>query len=180
MRDPTVIRSSPRSPIRQGPWVRHAGALGGGVHAGLHPGVVPESAAVRAFALVRRRRRPRRADQAPRPSAVAVETVHRRQLLGRHGRGAVQHRRHRHRLGRLHFSARYLCTGSHDRKSPTFEFDNGPIVIEDGVWLCARSTVLRGVTIGANSVVGATIACHARRSAGFIVRPHCRQSSRES
>ncbi|MGX7729942.1 colanic acid biosynthesis acetyltransferase [Rhodococcus sp. 2H158] len=49
----------------------------------------------------------------------------------------------------------YLCTGSHDRRSKTFEFDNGPIVIEDGVWLCAGSTVLRGVTIGANSVVGA-------------------------
>jgi putative colanic acid biosynthesis acetyltransferase WcaF len=50
----------------------------------------------------------------------------------------------------------FLCTGSHDRSSPTFEFDNGPIVVEDGVWVCARSTVLRGVTIGANSVVGAT------------------------
>lgn len=50
----------------------------------------------------------------------------------------------------------YLCTGSHDRKSPTFEFDNAPIVIEDGVWLCARSTVLRGVTIGANATVAAT------------------------
>jgi putative colanic acid biosynthesis acetyltransferase WcaF len=50
----------------------------------------------------------------------------------------------------------YLCTGSHDRRSPTFEFDNGPIVIENGVWLCARTTVLRGVTVGANSVVGAT------------------------
>lgn len=50
----------------------------------------------------------------------------------------------------------YVCTGSHDRRSPSFEFDNGPIVLEDGVWLCARSTVLRGVTIGANSVVGAT------------------------
>ena len=49
----------------------------------------------------------------------------------------------------------YVCTGSHDRHSPSFDFDNGPIVIEDGVWLCARSTVLRGVTIGANSVVGA-------------------------
>ena len=59
----------------------------------------------------------------------------------------------------------YLCTGSHDRKSPTFEFDNGPIVVEDGVWLCARSTVLRGVTIGANSVVGADLAGHQRRSA---------------
>ena len=49
----------------------------------------------------------------------------------------------------------YLCTGSHDRRSPTFEFDNAPIVVEDGAWLCARSMVLRGVTIGANSVVGA-------------------------
>ena len=50
----------------------------------------------------------------------------------------------------------YICSGSHDRHSPTFEFDNAPIAIEDGVWLCARSTVLRGVTIGANSTVAAT------------------------
>lgn len=50
----------------------------------------------------------------------------------------------------------FLCTGSHDRRSPTFDFDNGPIVIEDGAWVCVRSTVLRGVTIGANSVIGAT------------------------
>lgn len=50
----------------------------------------------------------------------------------------------------------YVCTGSHDRRSPTFEFDNAPIVLEDGVWLCARSTVLRGVTVGANSTVAAT------------------------
>ena len=49
----------------------------------------------------------------------------------------------------------FLCTGSHDRHSPTFEFDNGPIVIGDGVWIAARATVLRGVTIGAGSVVGA-------------------------
>lgn len=50
----------------------------------------------------------------------------------------------------------YLCTGSHDRHSSTFDFDNGPIVVSDGVWICARSTVLRGVTIGAGSVIGAT------------------------
>ena len=50
----------------------------------------------------------------------------------------------------------YLCTGSHDRASETFEFDNAPIVVEDGAWVCARATVLRGVTIGANSVIGAT------------------------
>lgn len=49
-----------------------------------------------------------------------------------------------------------LCTGSHDRRSPTFEFDNGPITIEDGAWVAARATVLRGVTIGHDAVVGAT------------------------
>ncbi len=49
----------------------------------------------------------------------------------------------------------YLCTGSHDRRSPSFEYDNAPIVIEDGVWLCAKSVVLRGVTIGRDSVIGA-------------------------
>lgn len=49
-----------------------------------------------------------------------------------------------------------LCTGSHDRRSPTFEFDNAPIVVEDGAWVAARATVLRGSRIGRNSVVGAT------------------------
>jgi putative colanic acid biosynthesis acetyltransferase WcaF len=49
-----------------------------------------------------------------------------------------------------------LCTGSHDRRSPSFEFDNAPIVVEDGVWVAARATVLRGVRLGRGSVVGAT------------------------
>lgn len=65
----------------------------------------------------------------------------------------------------------YLCTGSHDRHSPTFEFDNGPIVIENGAWLCARSTVLRGVTIGANTIVGATALVSRDVPPDSIVRP---------
>ena len=65
----------------------------------------------------------------------------------------------------------YLCTGSHDRRSPTFEFDNGPIVIENGAWLCARTTVLRGVTIGANSVVAATSLVTSDVPPDSIVRP---------
>lgn len=48
-----------------------------------------------------------------------------------------------------------LCTGSHDRKSATFEFDNGPIHIADGSWIATRATVLRGVSIGASATVGA-------------------------
>ncbi|WP_046530250.1 MULTISPECIES: acetyltransferase [Cellulomonas] len=49
-----------------------------------------------------------------------------------------------------------LCTGSHDARSATFEYDNAPVVVQDGAWVAARATVLRGVTIGADAVVGAT------------------------
>ena len=48
-----------------------------------------------------------------------------------------------------------LCTGSHDRRSPSFEFDNAPVTVGDGAWIGARATVLRGVTVGAGAVVGA-------------------------
>lgn len=48
-----------------------------------------------------------------------------------------------------------LCTGSHDAKSPTFEYDNAPIRICAGAWVAARATVLRGVTVGPNAVVPA-------------------------
>ncbi len=47
-----------------------------------------------------------------------------------------------------------LCTGSHRADDPAFEFDNAPIVIEDGAWIATRATVLRGVTVGADAVVG--------------------------
>jgi putative colanic acid biosynthesis acetyltransferase WcaF len=49
----------------------------------------------------------------------------------------------------------FLCTGSHDLASPSFEYDNGPITIGDGVWLGAQAMVLRGVTIGSGSVIAA-------------------------
>ena len=65
----------------------------------------------------------------------------------------------------------YLCTGSHDRFSAVFDFDNGPIVVEDGAWICARSTILRGVTIGANTVVGATCVITDDVPPNSIVRP---------
>ncbi|SNT40777.1 putative colanic acid biosynthesis acetyltransferase [Rhodococcoides kyotonense] len=49
-----------------------------------------------------------------------------------------------------------LCTGSHDRRSPTFEFDNAPIVVGDRSWIAARATVLRGVRVGSDVTIGAT------------------------
>jgi putative colanic acid biosynthesis acetyltransferase WcaF len=48
----------------------------------------------------------------------------------------------------------FLCTGSHERRSRTFEFDNGSIVLGDGAWVPARATV-RGIMIGHRAVVGA-------------------------
>lgn len=51
----------------------------------------------------------------------------------------------------------WIITGSHDRTSSTFEFDNRPITIKDGAWIAARATVLRGVTVGAMSTVGAGV-----------------------
>ena len=49
----------------------------------------------------------------------------------------------------------FLCTGSHDARSPSFEYDNGPITVEDGAWVAAQALVLRGVTVGRAAVVGA-------------------------
>lgn len=62
-----------------------------------------------------------------------------------------------------------LCTGSHDRRSPTFEFDNAPIVIADGAWIAARATVLRGSVIGHHSVVGASALVSGRVDPGSTV-----------
>lgn len=50
-----------------------------------------------------------------------------------------------------------LCTGSHNRHSDTFEFDNGPITVGDGAWIAARAVVLRDVKIGERATVGAAV-----------------------
>lgn len=62
-----------------------------------------------------------------------------------------------------------LCTGSHDRRSPTFEFDNAPIIIENGVWIATRATVLRGVTVGARSTVGANALLTSSVTEGTVI-----------
>jgi acetyltransferase-like isoleucine patch superfamily enzyme len=43
----------------------------------------------------------------------------------------------------------------HDYNSPDFEAVGQPVVIEDYVWLCSRSVILPGVTIGKGAVVAA-------------------------
>ncbi len=49
----------------------------------------------------------------------------------------------------------FICTGSHDRASPSFAFDNGPIKLCEGAWVGARAIILRGVTVGPGAVVAA-------------------------
>jgi len=48
----------------------------------------------------------------------------------------------------------YLCAGTHDYRSPTFDMQASPIVIEDEVWVAADVFVAPGVTIGKGAVVG--------------------------
>ena len=50
----------------------------------------------------------------------------------------------------------FLCTGSHQADDAAFEYDNASITVQDGAWVAARATVLRGVTVGQDAVVGAT------------------------
>lgn len=49
----------------------------------------------------------------------------------------------------------FVCTGSHLFEDDAFEFDNAPVTIGSRTWLSARSTVLRGVTVGDDVLVGA-------------------------
>ena len=49
----------------------------------------------------------------------------------------------------------YLCTGSHDINQRTFPLLTAPIQIGNGAWVATDCFVAPGVTIGANSVIGA-------------------------
>ena len=48
-----------------------------------------------------------------------------------------------------------LLTGSHDHRKTTFDFLSAPILLEDGVWICARAIVLGGTTCRSHSVLTA-------------------------
>jgi putative colanic acid biosynthesis acetyltransferase WcaF len=47
-----------------------------------------------------------------------------------------------------------IVTGSHDYTDPHFRTDNAPILLRSGCWVGAGALVMRGVTVGVNSVIG--------------------------
>jgi len=49
----------------------------------------------------------------------------------------------------------YLLTGNHDYKKETFDLIIGPITIEDGVWIGAKSIICPGITLKSHSVITA-------------------------
>lgn len=46
-----------------------------------------------------------------------------------------------------------LLTGNHDYKKSSFDYRNSPIIIEDGVWIGAKSVVCPGVTAHSHSIL---------------------------
>ena len=49
----------------------------------------------------------------------------------------------------------YLCCGNHDWGDPAFGKSVHGIVIEDGVWIATRATIMPGVRIASHTVVAA-------------------------
>ena len=49
----------------------------------------------------------------------------------------------------------YLCTGTHDFKSPTLQLVTEGIIIEKNAFIGARAVILPGVKISENAVIGA-------------------------
>lgn len=47
-----------------------------------------------------------------------------------------------------------LICGNHDFRSPTFDLITEPIILEEGAWIGANSTIGPGVTIGKMAVIG--------------------------
>jgi putative colanic acid biosynthesis acetyltransferase WcaF len=46
-----------------------------------------------------------------------------------------------------------LLTGNHDYTLPSFDYRNAPIVLENGVWIGAKSVVCPGVTCKSHSIL---------------------------
>ena len=64
----------------------------------------------------------------------------------------------------------YLCTGSHDYRSATFDLITRPITLSDGCWVAAAAFVGPGVVVGAGAVITAGSVATGDVAANTIVR----------
>ena len=64
----------------------------------------------------------------------------------------------------------FLCTGSHDFRSPGFTLVVKPITVHGGSWIAAQAFIAPGVVIGAGSMVCAGAIVVKEVPAGTIVR----------
>ncbi|MGY4385437.1 putative colanic acid biosynthesis acetyltransferase WcaF [Pedobacter sp. UYP24] len=46
-----------------------------------------------------------------------------------------------------------ILTGNHDYKSENFDLITRPIILEDGVWIGANTTICPGITAGSHSII---------------------------
>jgi len=62
----------------------------------------------------------------------------------------------------------YLCTGSHDYKSKSFDIYALPILINDQAWVSTDVFIAPGVTVGAACVIGARSTVFQDMPAGMV------------
>jgi putative colanic acid biosynthesis acetyltransferase WcaF len=64
----------------------------------------------------------------------------------------------------------YICTGSHDSRSQSFDLITKPIVLKDGVWIGSSSIVLQGVVCYENSILSASSVAFTDLEESYIYR----------
>lgn len=62
----------------------------------------------------------------------------------------------------------YLCTGSHNFQDPAFGLQIHPIVVGHGAWIATDCFIAPGVTVGANTVVGARSSVFKSLPSGYV------------
>lgn len=62
----------------------------------------------------------------------------------------------------------YLCTGSHDYQTETFDIFTKPIVIEDEAWVATDVFIAPGITVGKGAVIGARSSVYKDMPQGMI------------
>lgn len=72
----------------------------------------------------------------------------------------------------------FLCSGSHDFRSPSFEFRNSPIEIGDECWIAARAIVMPGSKVNKGGVVTAGARLAGNLEAEMVLHPDGQVSHR--